>query len=53
MLTGTKYIICPYSILCIDRKGLNARQAEFAVKKYKSHRRCGPTLMMSVGVLLN
>ncbi|KAG1843738.1 hypothetical protein C8R48DRAFT_780576 [Suillus tomentosus] len=35
------------------RKGLNARQAEFAVKKYKSHRRCGPTLMMNLGVLVD
>ncbi|KAG2033894.1 hypothetical protein BDR03DRAFT_1094091 [Suillus americanus] len=34
-------------------KGLNARQAEFAVKKYKSHRRCGPTLMMNLGVLVD
>ncbi|KAG1898869.1 uncharacterized protein F5891DRAFT_1190358 [Suillus fuscotomentosus] len=34
-------------------KGLNARQAEFAMKKYKSHRRCGPTLMMNLGVLVD
>ncbi|KAI6138250.1 hypothetical protein BKA82DRAFT_4021275 [Pisolithus tinctorius] len=35
------------------RKGLNACQAEFAVKKYKSHGHCGPMLIMSIGVLLN
>ncbi|KIJ43225.1 hypothetical protein M422DRAFT_253429 [Sphaerobolus stellatus SS14] len=35
------------------RKGLNAKQAEFAVKKYKSHRRCGPAVMMSLGILDN
>ena len=33
--------------------GLNAKQAEFAVKKYRSHRRCGPSVMMSVDILLN
>ncbi|KIM64706.1 hypothetical protein SCLCIDRAFT_114552 [Scleroderma citrinum Foug A] len=35
------------------RKGLNAHQAEYAIKKYKSHHRCSPAVMMSVGVLLN
>ncbi|KIJ53224.1 hypothetical protein M422DRAFT_242351 [Sphaerobolus stellatus SS14] len=35
------------------RRGLNAKQAEFAVKKYRSHRRCGPTVMMSIGILDN
>ncbi|KIJ28802.1 hypothetical protein M422DRAFT_269851 [Sphaerobolus stellatus SS14] len=35
------------------RRGLNAKQAEFAVKKYRSHRRCAPTVMMSVGILDN
>ncbi|KAF8546588.1 hypothetical protein OG21DRAFT_1479657 [Imleria badia] len=35
------------------RKGLNAKQAEFATKKYRSHRRGGPAVMMSVKVLLN
>ncbi|KZT03152.1 uncharacterized protein LAESUDRAFT_738373 [Laetiporus sulphureus 93-53] len=35
------------------RKGLNAKQAEFAVKKYRSHRRCGSSLMMQVGLLVN
>ncbi|KAG8218240.1 hypothetical protein J3R82DRAFT_3837 [Butyriboletus roseoflavus] len=35
------------------RKSLNARQAEFVMKKYKSHHRCGHAVMMSIGVLLN
>jgi hypothetical protein len=34
------------------RKGLNAHQAEFAVKKYKSHCWCSPTLMVNLGVLI-
>jgi len=34
-------------------KGLNAKQAEFAVKKYRSHHQCGPSIMMSLGVLDN
>jgi len=37
----------------VNRNGLNTRQAEFAVKKYKSNRRCGPMVMMNVDVLLN
>ncbi|KAI6139124.1 hypothetical protein BKA82DRAFT_4020429 [Pisolithus tinctorius] len=55
---------CPAKMICASfhktwhymdayRKGLNAHQAEFAVKKYKSHRHCGQTFMMSIGVLLN
>ncbi|KIK94348.1 hypothetical protein PAXRUDRAFT_143045 [Paxillus rubicundulus Ve08.2h10] len=55
---------CPVNMICaffrkswryMDayRKGLNARQAEFAVKKYRSHRRCGPAMMMDLGVLVN
>ncbi|KAF8139716.1 hypothetical protein EV363DRAFT_1392657 [Boletus edulis] len=35
------------------RMGLNAKQAEFAMKKYRFHCRCGPAVMMSVKVLLN
>ncbi|KIK81045.1 hypothetical protein PAXRUDRAFT_157027 [Paxillus rubicundulus Ve08.2h10] len=35
------------------KKGLNAQQAEYAIKKYKSQRCCGPMVMMSLGVLLN
>ncbi|KIK87040.1 hypothetical protein PAXRUDRAFT_152454 [Paxillus rubicundulus Ve08.2h10] len=40
---------------CMDayHKGLDAKQAEFAVKKYKSHQHCGPAVMMSIGVILN
>jgi len=37
----------------VNRNGLNARQAEFAVKKYKSHCHCGPMVMMNVDLLLN
>jgi len=39
--------------LTFNRWGLNARQAEYAVKKYKSHHRCGPALMMSIDIMLN
>ena len=54
MLTGTFQAHHLFLLnLTVYRKGLNACQAEFAVKKYKSHRRCSPTLMMDVGVLLN
>ncbi|KAI9568928.1 hypothetical protein HD554DRAFT_2204886 [Boletus coccyginus] len=35
------------------RKGLSAKQAEYAVKKYKSHHCCTLTIMMSVSILLN
>ena len=35
------------------RKGLNARQAEYAVRKYRSHRRIGAGIMMDVNVLNN
>ncbi|KZT23214.1 hypothetical protein NEOLEDRAFT_1069814, partial [Neolentinus lepideus HHB14362 ss-1] len=35
------------------RRGLNAKQAEFAVKKYHSHRRIGVNIMMSTDILLN
>jgi hypothetical protein len=34
-------------------KGLNARQAEFAVQKYCSHRRIGAAIMMNVDMLNN
>lgn len=36
-----------------SRKGLNARQAEFTMKKYRSHCHCGLAVIMSVDVLLN
>ena len=42
-----------FQMVFFFRKGLNAKQAEFAMKKYRSHRRCGPAVMMSVEVLLN
>ena len=37
----------------IYRKGLNTKQAEFAVKIYKSHRQCRLTMTTSVELLLN
>jgi hypothetical protein len=36
-----------------DRKGLNAKQAEFAVCKYHSHRQVGAGIMMSMEMLVN
>jgi hypothetical protein len=38
---------------CSSRKGLNAKQAEYAVKKYRSHRRVGAGIMMDMGILNN
>ncbi|KIJ25046.1 hypothetical protein M422DRAFT_274055 [Sphaerobolus stellatus SS14] len=40
---------------CMDayRKGLNAKQAEFAVKKFRSHRAVGRGVMMSLGIMEN
>ncbi|KAF8589349.1 hypothetical protein K439DRAFT_401627 [Ramaria rubella] len=35
------------------RKGLNAKQAEYAVKKYRSHRSVGPSIIMSLGIMDN
>lgn len=35
----------------IYRKGLNARQAEYAVKKYRSHRKVGAGIMMDVNIM--
>ncbi|KAL4063818.1 hypothetical protein J3A83DRAFT_4361906 [Scleroderma citrinum] len=37
----------------IEIRGLNACQAEFAVKESKLHRHCSPTLMMNVSILVN
>ncbi|KAF9465761.1 hypothetical protein BDZ94DRAFT_1253093 [Collybia nuda] len=34
-------------------RGLNARQAEFSVRKYRSHQRIGASVMMSVDILNN
>jgi hypothetical protein len=36
-----------------DRKGLNAKQAEFAVRKYRSHHWVGAGIMMSMEMLVN
>ncbi|KAG2093316.1 uncharacterized protein F5147DRAFT_657455 [Suillus discolor] len=35
------------------RKGLNAKQAEYAVKKYRSHRKVGAGIMMDMAILNN
>ncbi|KAG2043995.1 hypothetical protein BDR03DRAFT_343771 [Suillus americanus] len=35
------------------RKGLNAKQAEYAVKKYCSHRKVGAGIMMDMAILNN
>ncbi|KAF8581939.1 hypothetical protein K439DRAFT_1647755 [Ramaria rubella] len=35
------------------RKGLKAKQAEYAVKKYRSHHSMGPSIMMSLGIMDN
>ena len=59
MLTGMKYTstyVSPYQLfqmVFFFRKGLNVKQAEVAMKKYRSHCHCGPAVMMSVEVLLN
>jgi hypothetical protein len=41
------------SLNSVHSKGLDAKQAEFAVKKYRSHRRVGPAVMMSLGIIDN
>lgn len=33
-----------------DRKGLTGAQAEFAVKKYRSHRRIGQNIMLNIAI---
>jgi hypothetical protein len=38
---------------CSSRKGLNSKQAEYAVKKYWSHCRVGVGIMMDMGILNN
>jgi len=38
---------------CSSRRGLNAKQAEYAVKKYHSHSRVGAGIMMDMGILNN
>ncbi len=39
--------------LNIYSKGLNAKQAEFAVQKYRSHRRLGASIIPSVDMADN
>ena len=43
------YILSPIQ----RRRGLNARQAEYAVKKYCSHRRIGAWIMMDMEIMNN
>ena len=50
--TSTTISIIPNGFF-FSRKGLNVKQAEFAMEKYRSHHCCGPAVMMSVEVLLN
>lgn len=45
-------LIDPHLQAC-HRKGLNARQAEYAVKKYRSHRKVGAAIMMNLDILNN
>ena len=33
------------------RKGLNQKQVEYAVKKYRSHRKVGAEIMMDVNII--
>ncbi|KAF8801866.1 hypothetical protein BYT27DRAFT_7197561 [Phlegmacium glaucopus] len=40
--------LVPTSWLCCS-KGLHARQAEYAVRKYHAHRRIGAGMMTDVG----
>lgn len=42
-------ILIKSSNILNNRKGLTGKQAEFAVKKYKSHRRVGKQVMMDIG----
>lgn len=41
------------SLTLIYRLGLNIRQASYAVKKYKSHRRVNRAVLMDIEVLKN
>ena len=43
----------PIQLMASNSKGLTAKQVEYAVTKYRSHRRIGPTVMMSLGMLDN
>jgi len=51
-----QFVSCQWYDLNTDvwfSKGLNEKQAKFSVKKYHSHHRCGPSIMMSLGLLDN
>ena len=55
MHIGTYY--CAYERMCYltesksCRKGLNQKQVEYAVKKYRSHRKVGAGIMMDVNII--
>ena len=56
ILTGAQLFYYPknyYSSHFFSQMDSMHVQAEFAVKKYKSHRRCGPELMMSLDILVD
>ena len=55
MPTGmTSFSLQPFSQISSPcSKGLNARQAEFAVRKYRSHQRIGALVMMSLSIFDN
>ena len=47
------YLGLSSSLIYLLRKGLNAKQAEYDVKKYRSHRKIGAMVMMSLGIMDN
>lgn len=51
MLTGVSYIRAYFQSSPGVSKGLTPKQVEFAVKKYRSHRRIGAAVMMSLEML--
>jgi len=56
MLIGNLlFIKCPSHVhlQILLRLGLNAQQAEFAVRKYRSHRKVGAKIMMDLNMLNN
>ena len=47
------HIVIYLIIFCHHRRGLNACQAEYAVKKYRSNRRIGAQIMMDMEIMNN
>ena len=52
-LNSTKLTSDPAHMHPSISKGLTAKQVEYAVTKYRSHRRIGPSIMMSLAMLEN